>query len=53
MKAAVCVYDPKGRPIQRTVCDSRKQARRSFAAINGAKWHELWRLGFRVRRALS
>jgi hypothetical protein len=45
----VGIYDSKGRLIGRTVCASRKAARRTFAQINNAKWHDLWLLGFKVR----
>jgi hypothetical protein len=45
----VGIYDPKNRLVPRTVCASRKQARRAFARVNNAKWNELWMLGFRVR----
>jgi hypothetical protein len=45
----VGIYDSKGRLIARTACGSRKAARREFAVTNNAKWHDLWKLGFKVR----
>jgi hypothetical protein len=44
----VCIFGPDGRPLLRTVGESRKGVRRDFARVNRCKWNDLWRLGFRV-----
>lgn len=49
----VGIYGPDGRLIPRTVCYSRKAARRNMAKANGCKWHDLWEIGFRVRQILT
>lgn len=51
----ISIFDPKGKPVAAFSMFDRKRARdrlrAAFAEIMGRKWNELWRDGYRCRRA--